>query len=125
MHRYLNPLSRVFTGCDNLNKPLEVIIENNIAKITLNRPDVHNAFNDELIAELVAVFEDIAGDADKTRAVVLTGKGKSFCAGADLNWMKKARDYTLEENYADSKRLAKMFIFRVFSILCNKLSSFS
>jgi len=92
-----------------LEKLLDVVTENDTLKITLNRPEVHNAFNDDMIAELTAVFEDIAVDADRARVVVLSGKGKSFCAGADLNWMKKARGYSLEENYADSKRLAEMF----------------
>ena len=81
---------------------------NGVYTVQLNRPDVHNAFNDDLIAELIHVFEGINSD-DKARLVTLTGTGKSFCAGADLNWMKSMIEYSQDENFQDSKQLAKMF----------------
>ncbi len=83
-------------------------IHDGIATVTLARPEIHNAFNDELIAELTATFESLANSAS-VRAVVLTGEGKSFCAGADLNWMKRMKDYGEAENIADAKRLADLF----------------
>lgn len=76
--------------------------------VTLNREDVHNAFNAELIAEITTCFEQISHD-NSIRLVVLTGAGKSFCSGADLNWMKSMKDYSELENFSDSKKLAKMF----------------
>ncbi len=88
-------------------------IENNIDErgvsyITLNRPEIHNAFNDKLIQELIEIFIAIESD-EQVRLVVLTGKGKSFCAGADLNWMSSMIEYSMEENVEDSKNLALMF----------------
>lgn len=79
-----------------------------VATVTLNRPELHNAFNDELIAELIQVFGQLERD-DNVRLVVITGEGKSFCAGADLNWMKKMKDYTFEENVQDANQLAELF----------------
>jgi methylglutaconyl-CoA hydratase len=78
-----------------------------VATVTLNRPAVHNAFNDALIARLDKAFAEL-GDDPKVRVIVLAGNGKSFCAGADLNWMKSMLGYTEEENVADSSRLAAM-----------------
>lgn len=78
-----------------------------VLTVTLNRTDVHNAFNDELIAEAIDLFSNI--DASATRAIVLRGSGGSFCAGADLNWMSRMVSYTRDENIRDSSRLAKMF----------------
>lgn len=86
----------------------ETTDERKVTTITLNRPELHNAFNDELISELTKRFESFKKDKD-TRLVVLTGEGKSFCAGADLNWMKKMKDYSDEENYQDSVALANLF----------------
>lgn len=79
-----------------------------IVRIVLNRPKLHNAFNDEMIKGLIKAFEDIEKD-ESLRLVTITGEGRSFCAGADLNWMKKMVDYTDEENYQDSLLLAKLF----------------
>lgn len=79
-----------------------------VATIILNRPDLHNAFNDEMITELIKCFNDLANN-EKIRLVVLTGTGKSFCAGADLNWMKRMKDYSFEENLKDSQNLAELF----------------
>ncbi len=74
--------------------------------ITLNRPEVRNAFNDELIAKLTELF---LGVDPETRAVVVSGEGKAFCAGGDLEWMRKAAAYTEEQNYADAIKLGKLF----------------
>jgi methylglutaconyl-CoA hydratase len=78
-----------------------------VLTVTLQRPEVHNAFNDELIAEAIDVFSNI--DTSVSRVVVLKGTGKNFCAGADLNWMSRMVSYTREENVRDSSLLAKMF----------------
>jgi methylglutaconyl-CoA hydratase len=75
--------------------------------LRLNRPDVHNAFDAELIATLTAELKAIAAD-DSARGVVLTGNGKSFSAGADLNWMKSMVEAGEEENKADALRLAEL-----------------
>ncbi len=83
-------------------------VENSIAYIILNRPEVHNAFNNVMISELIAVFDDIKEDAD-IRVVILTGKGKSFCAGADLNWMRKVKDYSYDKNLKGSLELSELF----------------
>ena len=86
---------------------LEVTLRNAIAIIVLNRPDLHNAFNDTLIAELTDTLSALDGD-EGVRAVVLAGAGKSFCAGADLHWMKKMAGHSHAENLADAKALAQM-----------------
>ena len=78
-----------------------------VAEIWLNRPEMRNAFNDEVIAELRAAFEQVGADPE-VRVVVLAAHGKSFCAGADLNWMRRMADYTREENLADAAKLAEM-----------------
>lgn len=78
-----------------------------IVSVTLNRPEVHNAFNDELIGEAVDLFGAI-GSRD-ARAVVLRGTGPNFCAGADLNWMSRMVSYSRDENVRDSALLAKMY----------------
>lgn len=84
------------------------IDQRGVATLTLNRPELHNAFNDELIRDLVTCFSDLETNSG-VRLVVLTGEGKSFCAGADLNWMKRMKDYTHEENVRDSEHLAELF----------------
>ena len=78
-----------------------------ITRVTLNRPDIRNAFNDVMIRELRQAFSAIEQD-DTARVVVLTGAGKAFCAGADLHWMRKVMTYTYEQNYEDSLNLAKL-----------------
>jgi methylglutaconyl-CoA hydratase len=88
-------------------------LKDKIATITLNRPEVHNAFNEVMIAELSEVFKRIAGD-DGVRVVVLTGEGKSFSAGADLHWMKKMINYSYEQNLDDSLKLAELFYLMYF-----------
>jgi methylglutaconyl-CoA hydratase len=86
---------------------LDVDVRNNVGLVALNRPELHNAFNETLIAELTAVLHALDADAS-VRAVVLTGHGKSFCAGADLNWMKTMAGYDAAENLADAQALALM-----------------
>jgi len=78
-----------------------------VLTVTLNRPEVHNAFNDELISEAIDLFQNIG--SRNTRAVVLRGTGTNFCAGADLNWMSKMVSYTRDQNIHDSSLLAKMY----------------
>ena len=78
-----------------------------VAEVWLNRPDVRNAFNQNVIAELRDTFERFAADTS-LRAVVLGGRGKAFCAGADLSWMKEMAGYTWEQNRADAGQLADM-----------------
>ena len=78
-----------------------------VAEVWLNRPEVRNAFNDGVIGELTAAFTGLASDPD-LRAVVLGGRGKAFCAGADLSWMRAMADYSWDENRADAGRLAEM-----------------
>ena len=78
-----------------------------VATVTLNRAEKHNAFNDTVIAELHETFVSLSGNND-VRAVVLTGSGKSFSAGADLGWMKQSATFSVEENKADAMRLSGM-----------------
>ncbi|HET7698593.1 MAG TPA: enoyl-CoA hydratase-related protein [Vicinamibacterales bacterium] len=88
--------------------PLQVQLDGPIVRVTLNRPDVRNAFNEELIAELRGWAESVsAGGA--ARVAVLSGAGKVFCAGADLTWMSKMAAYTHEENVRDAREAARMF----------------
>ncbi|MBU0486967.1 MAG: enoyl-CoA hydratase/isomerase family protein [Bacteroidetes bacterium] len=79
-----------------------------IATVWMNRPDVHNALNELMISEIIECYSEI-NNRDDIRIVVLRGRGKSFCAGADLNYMKGIAAFGYEENYQDSKRLAKCF----------------
>lgn len=86
---------------------IEVSHDNAVATVTMNRPDVHNAFNDEMIKEITGAFQSL-GDDESVRVVILASYGKSFCAGADLNWMSRMMEYTYEENVIDALGLAKM-----------------
>jgi methylglutaconyl-CoA hydratase len=79
-------------------------VKNSIATITLNRPEVHNAFNEGVIGDLTDLFTKAGNDKD-VRAVILRGNGKSFSAGGDLNWMRKMADYTYQQNVDDAMRL--------------------
>jgi methylglutaconyl-CoA hydratase len=90
-------------------KFLETRREGPALHLTLNRPDVRNAFNDEVIAELTAWATSVAHAAD-VRVVVLKGAGKVFCAGADANWMARMVDYSREDNIRDATRMAEMFL---------------
>lgn len=91
-----------------LYKHLTVEIANRIAIVRLNRSEVHNALNLQLIGEMSAAFDDI-GRRDEVRAILLSGEGPSFCAGGDLNWMRSTIEYSHEENVADSENLANMY----------------
>ena len=84
-----------------------------VAEVWLNRPEVRNAFNDGVIAELTAAFRTLGQDAG-LRAIVLGGHGKAFCAGADLSWMRAMAGYTWEQNRADAQALAEM-LWTVYS----------
>ena len=86
---------------------LEVTHSGPVLRVTLNRPEVRNAFNPAMIAELTTVFSGVEADG-AVRVVVLAGAGKSFCAGADLTWMREMAAYTREQNVADALRLAAM-----------------
>ena len=89
-------------------KTLQLAAQHGVGLIWMNRPEVRNAFNETMIAELTRAFK--AADADPDlRAVVLAGNGPAFCAGADLNWMKRMAGYSLEQNRADAMGLAAMF----------------
>ena len=91
-----------------MSKPnLVIAYEGVVARITLTQPEIRNAFSDEVIAELTAAFQDVGARAD-VRAIVLAAEGPAFCAGANLNWMRRMADYTREENLADASKLAAM-----------------
>src|SRR5437660_1213935 len=86
---------------------IDVAVRNAVAIVVLNRPDVHNAFNETLISELTAALRAMDSDPE-VRAVVLAGAGESFCAGADLNWMQKMAAFNRAQNLADARSLAAM-----------------
>lgn len=89
---------------------MSVLIERRgpICRVTLDRPELHNAFNAQLIGTLKRAFEQLGAD-DSVRAIVLGGSGKSFCAGADLGWMGSMVEYDEARNKADSLELAGLF----------------
>jgi len=86
---------------------LEVTRQGGVARVTLNRPELRNAFDDSLIKRLHQSFDEIARDK-AIRVMVLAGNGPAFCAGADLNWMKRMAGYSYDQNLADAKALADM-----------------
>ena len=86
---------------------LDVQRSGHIARVYLNRPDVRNAFNEQVIAELTATFQQLSTESD-LRAIVLGGHGKAFCAGADLSWMRGMAAFSWEQNRADAQALADM-----------------
>ena len=86
---------------------IDVSERNGVALVTLNRPDVHNAFNETLIAELTDALRALDTNP-RVRAIVLLGAGKSFCAGADLKWMERMAGYAYEQNIADAGALARL-----------------
>src|SRR5579871_4885385 len=87
---------------------IRLAVGDGIARVTLARPDVRNAFNAEVIAQLRETFARITA-ADDVRTVVLAGEGKVFCGGADINWMRASLDLTFEANVADAERMSDMF----------------
>lgn len=86
---------------------LELSFGHGVATVTLNRSELRNAFNDEVIAELTAVLFELEKRGE-VRCIVLAGNGPAFCAGADLNWMKRIAGYSRDENVADASGLARM-----------------
>jgi methylglutaconyl-CoA hydratase len=82
--------------------------QNQVGTITFSRPEIHNAFNATVIDEMLSLFDEIITD-EELRIVILTGEGKSFCAGADLNWMRSVVNQSFEENLIESNRLAELF----------------
>jgi methylglutaconyl-CoA hydratase len=87
---------------------IEFELKDKIGTVWLNRPDKHNAMNAEMIGEIIGCYEQI-NEMEEVRIAVLRGRGKSFCAGADLNYMKSIAEFGFEENYQDSLKLAKCF----------------
>src|SRR5262252_9387529 len=93
---------------------IEIHVEHGVAVLWLNRPEVRNAFNETMIAELTAAFGEL--DADPAvRAVVLAGRGKVFCAGADLNWMKRMGEMDFEGNRKDAVEFGAM-LYRLHTL---------
>src|SRR5262245_21598502 len=88
---------------------IKVEIHQQIARVILDRPDVHNALNDELLGALHDTFMDLGGRAN-VRAIILAGNGKSFCAGADLNWMSRVATYSYDENVKDAVTMAQAYL---------------
>ena len=86
---------------------LQITYAGAVARITLTQPEVRNAFSDEVIADITAAFTEVGARAE-VRAVVLAAEGTAFCAGANLNWMRRMAGYTREENVADAAKLAEM-----------------
>ena len=86
---------------------ISVETKGGVGRVTLDRPEVRNAFDDALIARLTETFTELDRDSS-VRAVVLAGNGPAFCAGADLNWMKRMSGYTYDENVRDARALAEM-----------------
>jgi len=91
---------------ENVFQTIRLAVDEKVARITFARPEVHNAFNATMIAELAQVFDQVKAEAS-VRVVVLTGEGKSFCAGADINWMREIIDYSYEQNLSESLQLAE------------------
>lgn len=93
---------------NDMYETLELVRDGGTTTVWMNRPKVHNTFNETVIAELTAVCSELAAD-DATRVVVLAGRGKSFSAGADLEWMRRAGTAARAENLDDARRMALMF----------------
>jgi methylglutaconyl-CoA hydratase len=87
---------------------VQLTVGEGVARVTLARPDVRNAFNAEVIEQLHGVFTRITA-ADDIRAVVLAGEGKVFCGGADINWMRSSLDLSFDANVADAERMSDMY----------------
>ena len=88
---------------------LKIDIHKSVGFVVLDRPEIHNAFNDELAKQVTEAFTEL-GRRNEVRVVVLAGNGKSFCAGADLNWMKRMVQYTYEQNLADARAVGQMYL---------------
>jgi methylglutaconyl-CoA hydratase len=90
------------------HQTLRVTREGDVARVLLHRPDVRNAFNETMIAELTDVFEQLGTD-ESLRAIVFGGEGRVFCAGADVDWMRRSMDRTETDNVADAQAMAQMY----------------
>jgi methylglutaconyl-CoA hydratase len=90
-----------------MSSTLKIEVDRLVGFIRLNRADVRNAFNDEVIAEITQAFTEL-GAREDVRCIVLAAEGSAFCAGADLNWMRRMADYSRDENLADAGKLAEM-----------------
>jgi methylglutaconyl-CoA hydratase len=101
-----------YSECNDMSmkkfETIEFALNESTGTIWLNRPEVHNALNEKMISEIIECYE-LAGSMPDVRVLILRGRGKSFCAGADLNYMKGIANFGFEENYKDSLRLAKCF----------------
>jgi len=93
---------------NNARETIRIDMDQSVAVIRLNRPEKHNAFNHQMLHELVSVFDEINGRTD-IRVVIVTGEGPSFSAGADLNWMQEMVHYDYEENLANARLIARIF----------------
>ncbi len=91
-------------------------LKDKVAYVEFCRPEVHNAFNDKLIYEMTDLFDSLENEKE-LRVVVLTGEGKSFCAGADLNWMKRVVTQSFDENLKESNALADLFA-KIYNFHC-------
>lgn len=103
--RRLKRVSLVFLGCK-----MTIIYkkyQNGVARIELNRPEVSNAFNEQMIADLTDVFDKLANDTE-VHVVILSSAGKNFSAGADIDWMRRAANYSFNENHKDALKLSDM-----------------
>lgn len=100
-------IRRFATNLTPMTRPVSTRFDDGIARLTLARPDIHNAFDDALIEALIEELKALADD-DDVRAVVLTGEGASFSAGADLNWMRRMASASEKDNRRDARRLAKL-----------------
>ncbi len=92
---------------------LKIDYKNAVATIWLNRPKIHNAFNEKMISEIIEAFDELI-ENKHVKVIKLRGEGKSFCAGADLNWMRDVANYSYEENYKESYRLSECF-YKIYS----------
>ena len=97
-------------------KTIEIEIKDQVGTIWLNRSEIHNAFNEVMISEIIQAIEFVNKE-DEIRIVVLRGRGKSFCAGADLNWMRDVAKYSYEQNYEESYKLSECF-YKIYT--CTK-----
>lgn len=107
MHRFRRRISACFE-CEVMIDTVLLSIGGGVARVMLNRPDVRNAFNAEMIEKLTSMFESLR-ERDDVHVIVLLGKGPSFCAGADVTWMRASLESTREENVADARRMSGMF----------------
>jgi methylglutaconyl-CoA hydratase len=103
----------LFSGCKTMTAPfsyetLQVNVTDDVATVQLNRPEVRNAFNETMIAELTDAFTHLP-DQSGLRAIVLAGAGTVFCAGADIDWMRRSIDRTEADNVADARAMAAMY----------------